>query len=331
LGDGTSSNQVELSHLYAAAGTYQVSLTVTNNDGLSGSATQLVQVTNNLPVAVINDLAASYPINQSIAFNASASSDSDGYISLYEWDFGNGATATGETVDYAYASAGDYIVTLTLTDNAGGMNSATVSIQITDPNVLNAPSSLSASVEAAIVTLNWLDNSSTEDHFIIERGVKYRGKLRFEQIATLSADSTTFQDAVPDSGEYSYRVKAVNSYDEAYSDTIKVTVDTGGAVPPEPEPGAMSAPSKLSAVQTGALVELNWQDNSSDELGFYIERGEKTKGQIQFSRIAVVVAGISSFADDVSSLASGNYAYRVQAYQDGEVSDFSNVVELRIK
>jgi PKD repeat protein len=49
LGDGTTASGAEVSHSYSAAGSYRVTLTVTDNDGLSSSASLLVQV--NEPVS----------------------------------------------------------------------------------------------------------------------------------------------------------------------------------------------------------------------------------------------------------------------------------------
>jgi len=53
------------------------------------------------------------------AFDASSSTDPDGSLTAYNWTFGNGATATGATANVTYAAAGDYTVTLTVTDDQG--------------------------------------------------------------------------------------------------------------------------------------------------------------------------------------------------------------------
>jgi PKD repeat protein len=55
------------------------------------------------------------------AFNASGSSDSDGSVALYSWDFGDGSTLAdgGATPAHTYAAAGTYTVKLTVTDNEG--------------------------------------------------------------------------------------------------------------------------------------------------------------------------------------------------------------------
>ncbi|NAS25162.1 PKD domain-containing protein [Herbidospora sp. NEAU-GS84] len=55
--------------------------------------------------------------NLECSFDASASADADGSIDGYAWDFGDGQTGTGATPTHTYPAAGDYPVTLTVTDN----------------------------------------------------------------------------------------------------------------------------------------------------------------------------------------------------------------------
>lgn len=52
-------------------------------------------------------------------FDGTGSSDSDGSITGYSWDFGDGSTNTGSTVSHTYSSGGTYTVTLTVTDDDG--------------------------------------------------------------------------------------------------------------------------------------------------------------------------------------------------------------------
>lgn len=60
----------------------------------------------------------------SCSFDATASRDADGSIASYAWDFGDGSTGSGSTVDHRYGSEGKRTVVLTVTDNAGGTNDA---------------------------------------------------------------------------------------------------------------------------------------------------------------------------------------------------------------
>lgn len=64
------------------------------------------------------------------SFNASGSSDSDGSITSYAWNFGDGATGSGVTQSHTYAAAGTYNVTLTITDNGGLAATKTSSVTV---------------------------------------------------------------------------------------------------------------------------------------------------------------------------------------------------------
>ena len=85
-------------------------------------------VPNNPPNA---SFTFSTPQPLSASFNASASSDSDGSITAYNWTFGDGATGTGVAPQHTYASAGSYTVRLTVTDNRGDTGSVTHTVSVT--------------------------------------------------------------------------------------------------------------------------------------------------------------------------------------------------------
>ncbi len=135
FGDSATASGVGASHAYAAAGSYQVTLTVTDNGGLTASAHHTVQVSavNQPPTAVIGG-PASGQVGQTLNFNSSGSSDADGHIVGYAWAFGDGATGRGARVSHAYAVAGSYQVTLTVTDNDGLTASASHTVQVSAPN-----------------------------------------------------------------------------------------------------------------------------------------------------------------------------------------------------
>ena len=65
-----------------------------------------------------------------VDFDASASSDPDGNITSYEWEFGDGNTGTGATISHTYTDDGTYTAKLTVTDNFGGTASATRTITV---------------------------------------------------------------------------------------------------------------------------------------------------------------------------------------------------------
>jgi len=73
---------------------------------------------------------------QPVTFSAAGSSDPDGAITSYQWDFGDGSpTASGESPTHTYTSLGPYTATLKVIDNAGlsGQDIASVTIMIPPP------------------------------------------------------------------------------------------------------------------------------------------------------------------------------------------------------
>lgn len=80
---------------------------------------------NKAPVAglVITPSSGAAPL--SITASGSTSTDADGTIASYAWDFGDGGSATGVQAQHSYANPGEYTVTLTVTDDGGKQGSAT--------------------------------------------------------------------------------------------------------------------------------------------------------------------------------------------------------------
>ena len=132
FGDGTTGTGAAPSHTYATAGSYDVTLKVTDNLGAVNEITKPVTVTaaapvNAKPVASFTSSAA----DLNLSVNGSGSTDSDGTVASYAWDFGDGGKATGATASRTYAAAGSYTVTLTVTDDDGATDTATKTVTVT--------------------------------------------------------------------------------------------------------------------------------------------------------------------------------------------------------
>jgi PKD repeat protein len=133
-GDGstTTTTTSTTTHPYESAGTYPVTVTVKDDDGgtaeASGSA--VVTAPNQVPTAAIS---VTGPPAVGVSVSGAGSSDPDGTVDAYAWTFGDGGTATGITATHQYLATGTYPITLTVTDNRGGVDTETVSVNVVAP------------------------------------------------------------------------------------------------------------------------------------------------------------------------------------------------------
>jgi PKD repeat protein len=122
----------------SGSGTYTrkwYTFTVKKSGGGGSGGGETNETTNENPLA---DLSAGEPyqgyVNTSITFDGSRSTDPDGEITDWFWNFGDDTTGTGITVTHTYANPGTYTVRLTITDNEGATNTDTSTCAISQPN-----------------------------------------------------------------------------------------------------------------------------------------------------------------------------------------------------
>ncbi|HYQ71461.1 MAG TPA: PKD domain-containing protein, partial [Gammaproteobacteria bacterium] len=126
--DGETSS---ITHAYPAAGTYTVTMLVNGKLGSRKESTCKLQgkppsVTvdvgstgNNTPPTADANGPYTGTTGVGVNFSSTGSSDPDGNITSYAWSFGDGGTSTQANPGHTYTSAGDFNVTLTVTDNDG--------------------------------------------------------------------------------------------------------------------------------------------------------------------------------------------------------------------
>jgi len=131
--DGSPSNNIDPTHTFETPGTYAVQLTIWDEEGLSNSDVVTItvaspQIENEPPVsvAVANQLTGEAPL--AIDFIGSNSTDDKGIVS-YLWNFQE-ATSTDVNPSYTFTNAGNYVVTLTVTDDEGLQATSSLSITV---------------------------------------------------------------------------------------------------------------------------------------------------------------------------------------------------------
>jgi len=126
-----------VAHRYPANGTYQVSLTVTDNGNAKNTSKKNVTVEltvkpeKEYPLAAIKIVKID---NLTVTVSGEDSrAPKNGSIVSYSWSFEDGGTATGVTVTHSFAANGTYNITLTVTDNLAATNTTVKSVSVSTP------------------------------------------------------------------------------------------------------------------------------------------------------------------------------------------------------
>ncbi len=180
------------------------------------------------------------------------------------------------------------------------------------PTAPNPPENLTITrFGPSSVNLTWDDRSTNETSFEVW---KEMSDSPYVLIQTLPANSVSTNDSgIVDGVAYHYRIRAVNSY--GFADSRPVGIGNDIVV--------MNPPTSLVATAMGTkIVLLQWQDNSSGELAFVIER-RITSGTI-YSQVGLAGPNETSFMDTSGLVGSSSYTYRVAARGQFQQSDWSN-------
>lgn len=145
FGDGSGAEGVEVAKAYGSAGTFDVTLVVTDDAGLTGVAVRQVAIAapTATPTAVAPPVAVISAPSQVVAgvpatFDGSSSTPVGG-ITSYRWSFGDGGSATGATATYVFAQPGVYNVTLVVTNGAGLTGQSTLAVQVSAATATAVP------------------------------------------------------------------------------------------------------------------------------------------------------------------------------------------------
>lgn len=147
----------------------------------------------------------------------STSTDSDGNIVTWSWDFGDGESDSGESVSHRYAASGNYDVTLTVTDDDGAQSSITQNYDVTVPEsdiMLESTRALKSRRGSVRISLAWEGGSA--DMYEVYRGEQMVGSTSRERF------NDRFRVGSGESVDVDYMVCEV---DGACSNVINVTID----------------------------------------------------------------------------------------------------------
>lgn len=230
--DGSSSIKQNPSHRYEESGTYQVNLTVIDNNGTKGWVVKPVTVQNRPPTA---DAGPDQTVNTSqVSFDGTGSQDPDGFIDTYKWTFDDGTSpGHGALTDHTYAEDGNYTVTLNVTDNNGDYDTdiCNVTVDTTPPTTNISLSGTTGEHEWYISNVSMVLNATDEVTGV--GAVYYRvdngNWTSYTTAVTLSEEGTHLV-------EY-YAVDAAGNTEPVKNVTIKIDTTAPAVTITTPEEG----------------------------------------------------------------------------------------------
>ena len=137
FGDGVSATGTTAQHTYPSTGTYDTTLTVTDNAKAIArtSRTIIVRGANQVPAALFTARPLQGRASLVVHFDAGAATDPDGTIAKYVWNFGDGHSGAGRTATHRYTSPGTFTARLTVTDDGGATSTSGRGIVVKKPPV----------------------------------------------------------------------------------------------------------------------------------------------------------------------------------------------------
>ncbi|MFP4050206.1 MAG: PKD domain-containing protein [Thermoplasmata archaeon] len=129
FGDGQFSHRKNPEHRYSDNGDYRVSLTVVDDDGAENITVQEIFIENIDPDADFTYTPNEIVTNTVIMFQ-DKSSDPDGHITEWTWNFGDGTTSSLQNTTHEYADDGTYTVELKVIDEDGSVSTINKTIEV---------------------------------------------------------------------------------------------------------------------------------------------------------------------------------------------------------
>jgi hypothetical protein len=162
----TSGKTFTLSHKYAAVGTFNVTVSISDGLGL-GSNVAMVTSVNHAPIARLTGAGLNGgPEGTALSFDASTSSDQDaGDVLSYQWSVNGQVAGIGPTLSYAFPDNGTYAVGLVVSDLYGGTSTTSANVAISNANptaILNAPATVNETSPISLSVSNLTDASNAD-------------------------------------------------------------------------------------------------------------------------------------------------------------------------
>jgi len=244
FGDGTGDSGIITTHLYENGGDFPAKLTVTDDEGRTGTSTQVIEVFQP-PVAIFtaDPMVGVPPLT--VHFDGRDSYDEDGEITNNRWDFGNGLTGGAPQHDHVYGSPGIFTAILTVTDDDGYTGTTMKLIKILDRplppvNVNTRPGTNRAGFYTEYINMiTWNANPENAGLFPVASYRIYRkpngtDDSQYTQRGQVTGSTYEFNDpgfsGLADTDNYEYAVTSVDDEGNESVFSSQLEGSSGGTV-----------------------------------------------------------------------------------------------------
>ncbi len=274
--DGSTATEMNPSHTFTSSGTYNVQLTVTDGAGLTGSAIVTIVVSDQMGNQAPNAIAEATPMNGiaplEVSFNGANSTDDVGVVS-YLWDFKDGTTSTEMNPVHTFTTSGTYNVQLTVTDDGGLTDIATVAIVVGEVTNEAPNAVVTATPEEGMVPLEvaFTGSNSTDDIGV----VSYLWDFKDGTTSTEMNPSHTFTTA----GSYNVQLTVTDA--GGLTDTAMITIVVANnseekvsfvfeTNPPSPTRGGVAVINSINKPSNVEVLNITLHDISGRYINGYL-------------------------------------------------------------
>ncbi len=290
FGDGAGDTGTVVTHRYQAMGNQTVTLSVTDDDGLTNTTTAMLTIASPPPTAHFSYTPVEPRAGHPVAFTDESTDDGD--IVNWTWDFGDGTTAHEQHPTHVYEHADTYTVALTVTDDDGAINTTRRDVTVTANNPPEQPSDPSPDDGANNVSRNAVLQVSVADQDGDSMNVTFHDASNDDIIDTISDVVSGTMASVTWSGlsyaaTYRWYAVADDGRNATTSQAWMFTTETMPVNEPPEQPSNPSPNDGASGTARTVTLQVTVFDPDGDSMDvtFYTDVGSEIES------VAAVASG----------------------------------------
>ena len=263
FGDGNFAYTDNPIHIFTQNGTYNVKLTVCDNNDLCDSMILNIFV-NKPPIAVVEISKLTIMLGETIAFDASESYDIDGDVEFYYWNFDDGYTSSQATADHEYKNSGTYNVSLKIIDDLNDITTVYYTIEVINRLPIVNFQYFTPGTGTTLATFEFTDLSFDHD------GDIEQWNWDFGDGGTSDLQNPDYQFDLP--GTYDVTLSVTDDQDGTNSTTLAIAVQNAPPIPKIRIKDGINLGEHQWSIPANRMIVIDGSvtfDNEGDALEFF--------------------------------------------------------------